>query len=165
MRSSRTYVVLFCMIFIIHLFSCKKEVNDDERPVIHLDRPETFPKNCDTLYFGETYAINMQFTDNLELGSFNVDIHHNFNQHSHDNELPACEFDSLKSPVYPFIYLNTIQIPRGLTLFNSSTYIWVPEIDCCGTPYDEGDYHFVVTLTDKKGLTSQKTIHIKILKP
>ncbi len=165
MRNSGKYVVFFCTIFIIHFFSCKKDVHDAENPVIHLDSTETFPTNCDTLYYGETYAIKMQFSDNLELGSFNIDIHHNFNHHSHENEPSFCDVDSMKPPAHPFIYLNTIQIPQGLTVFNTNIFIWFPEIDCCGTLYDEGDYHFVVTLTDKKGLTSQKTIQIKILKP
>jgi len=86
--------------------ACNKENDiDKEKPVIDLSGPDAFPQNCDTIYFGESFNFNVLFSDNVELGSFSIDIHHNFDHHSHSTEVTECQLDSKKDSVNPLVLI------------------------------------------------------------
>ena len=142
--------------------SCGDEDPDQEKPVIDLTLEDAFPVNCDTLYFGDTFELKMRFSDNRELGSYSIDIHHNFDHHSHSTEVTECVLDSPKDPVNPFTLIEDYNIPEGLKEYETSQYITIPTGNNDGT-YDEGDYHFFISLTDKEGWSAQKGLSIKIL--
>ena len=71
---------------------------DKEKPTIDLSIDGAFPVNCETIYFGEEFELKMRFTDNVELGSYGIDIHNNFDHHSHSTEVTECELDPVKNP-------------------------------------------------------------------
>ena len=159
----------FRLIFIIALLfalfnSCKKETDeiDKEKPNIDLYIQDAFPGNCDTLYFGETFNLKILFTDNVELGSFSIDIHNNFDHHSHSTEVTECDLDPIKSPVNPFVFIQDYSIPEGLTEYVTNLSVTIPSTNNNGL-FDEGDYHFFISLTDKEGWSAQKGLSIKIL--
>jgi len=140
--------------------SCKKDDGTDkEKPAISLG----FPKNCDTLYFGETLNFRALFTDNEELGSYSLDIHHNFDHHSHSTEVTECELDSIKDPVSPYLMIQDYSIPAGLKTFEALIPLPIPNADG-NSLYDEGDYHFFISLTDHEGWTVYKGLSVKILR-
>ena len=66
------------------LWSCEKddETVDNDAPVIDLSA-DAFPVQCSTLKRGETFTFKTKFSDNVELGTYSIDIHHNFDHHSH----------------------------------------------------------------------------------
>jgi len=134
--------------------SCSKEGIDDERPVI--DMNQGFPQNCDTVYRGETFLFRAVFTDNFELGAFNLDIHHNFDHHSHSTDLVECPLDPVKQAVNPMLFIRQYDIPAGLNFYEAEAEILVPE------DIDTGDYHFMVRLTDKTGWQAMRGISFKI---
>ncbi len=143
--------------------SCKKDEDvDTEKPVIDLTIQDAFPVNCDTLHFGESFNLKVLFSDNTELGSYSIEIHHNFDHHSHSTEVTECNLDPIKDPVNPFTFIDDYDIPGGLTEFETGIAISIPEGNNDGL-FDEGDYHFFISLTDKEGWSTQKGLSIKML--
>lgn len=119
---------------------------------------DAFPKNCDTIYRGETFVFRAAFSDNQELGAFSIDIHHNFDNHIHTTELEQCEFDPPKTPTDSvFVFIETYEIPSGLKNYRPEIPITVP------AHVDKGDYHFFIRLTDKEGWQTVMGLGIKIL--
>ncbi len=160
--------IRFLYIYILLLFfvlSCTDEKVDDQTPEIDLSFEEAFPTNCDTLYFGEAFTIKALFTDNVELGSvtaFSIDIHNNFDHHSHSTEVTECSLDDVKDPVNPLLLIQSFDLPEGQTRYETSFEINLETGDEDGI-YDEGDYHFFMNVTDKEGWTASKGLSIKIL--
>jgi hypothetical protein len=149
---------------ILSLFfvSCEKDEEiDTEKPVIDLTIPDAFPVNCDTLYFGESMVLKVVFSDNVELGSYSIDIHNNFDHHSHSTEVIECNLDPIKTPVNPFLFIEDFDLPAGLQEYATNRSISIPSGNGDGL-FDEGDYHFFISLTDKEGWSTQKGLSIKI---
>ena len=161
----KTYKILLPFLLIVFLNSCEKDKEvDTEKPVIDLSIQDAFPINCDTIYFGETFELKVLFMDNVELGSYSIDIHNNFDHHSHSTEVTECHLDPVKEPINPFLFIDEYQIPSGQPEFKTNLSISIPSGNGNGD-YDEGDYHFFISLTDKEGWSSQKGLSIKMLKP
>lgn len=156
-------VLALISLILMMLSACDDAANyDREKPAIDISFMEAFPINCDTLYFGEVFTMKMLFTDNMELGSFNIDIHSNFDHHSHSTDVSSCELDPVKTPVNPYTYIQDFEIDEGLSSFETNLMISLPASNADGS-YDSGDYHFFVSLTDKEGWSTQKGLNIKIL--
>lgn len=146
------------------LISCNNENNiDNEKPEIDLTIADAFPANCDTLYFGVEFTIKFLLKDNVELGSYSIDIHNNFDHHSHSTEVTVCDLWPKKVPVNPFVFINDFKIPEGKKEIKTNQVISIPGSNGSGE-FDEGDYHFFISLTDKEGWSTQKGLSIKILK-
>ena len=160
MRNST--IIFILVLSLTHFHSCKEEDIDKEKPAIDLTIQDAFPVNCDTLYFGESYTLKIRFTDNAELGSYSIDIHNNFDHHSHSTEVEECNMDPDKEPVNPWVFIQDYEIPAGLTEHVTDITLSLPS-DCCGE-YDEGDYHFFISLTDAEGWSAQKGLSVKIMK-
>jgi hypothetical protein len=156
-------LIIISVIFVVN--SCTNNTNeiDEQKPNIDLTIQDAFPLNCDTLFFGETFNLKMIFTDNVELGSFSIDIHNNFDHHSHSTEVTECSLDPIKIPVNPFLYINDFEIPLGSKEYQTNLEINIPPANSYGD-FDEGDYHFFISLTDKSGWSTQKGLSIKILR-
>jgi hypothetical protein len=161
MRSFRIATQLF--VFLLFLSSCELGENiDKEKPVIDLTIQDAFPVNCDTLYFGESFELKVRFSDNAELGSFSIDIHQNFDHHSHSTEVTECSLGPVKTPVHPIAFIEDYEIPDGLKEYETDISIPLASGDGGGL-YDEGDYHFYISLVDKEGWSVQKGLSIKML--
>jgi hypothetical protein len=161
MKVFRVIIVTFLLLIFFH--SCEKDEEiDKEKPIIDLTIQNAFPVNCDTLYFGESFELKVLFCDNFELGSFSIDIHHNFDQHSHSTEVTECNPDSVKDPVNPFTFIEDYDIPGGKQEYETNLSISIPSGNGIGS-YDEGDYHFFMSLTDQEGWSAQKGLSIKML--
>lgn len=159
---NRNHLLRVSALFILLLSACseKNEV-DTEKPVIDIGFSDAFPNNCDTIYFGETCELKVRFSDNVELGSYSIDIHNNFDHHSHSTEVTECSLAPAKDPVNPFVFINDFDIPTGLAKYETSVSISIPSDD--GTEdYDEGDYHFYISLTDHEGWSTQMGLSIKM---
>jgi hypothetical protein len=141
---------------VLSILSCGTET-DDQSPTISLDLADAFPKNCDTIYLGETFTFKAEFTDNFELGAYSLDVHNNFNHHSHSTENTVCVLEPVKVAQNPWVYINQFSIPDGSKSFMANENIQVP------SNIDPGDYHMYIKLTDKSGWQTIKGISIKIL--
>lgn len=157
------FTFLFLMLF-LGISSCDNGNDiDTEKPSISIDFADSFPVNCDTLYFGENFTVKMLLKDNVELGSYSIDIHNNFDHHSHSTEVTSCEMWPVKTPVNPFVFIADFDIPEGSADFTTSETISIPAGNGNGA-FDEGEYHFFISLTDKEGWSTQKGLSIKMLK-
>lgn len=158
-------IKLFVLPIVVTLsfFSCGKTEIDDQKPIIDLSLENSFPNNCDTLYLGENFNLSLLLKDNVELGSYSIDIHQNFDHHSHSTELTECQLDPVKTPINPFQFTQDFSIPAGQKEFLVNQNINIPLGNLLGD-FDTGDYHFFISLTDKSGWSVQKGLSIKILK-
>jgi hypothetical protein len=151
------------LILLLIIAGCSPEEIDDQKPVINLSPEGSFPVSCDTLYLGETFTWRVRFTDNVVLGSYSIDIHHNFDQHAHSTEVEVCDLNPVKAPANPFKTIMDFEIPTGSVEFEAEETISIPLSDENGE-FDTGDYHFFIRLTDRSGWSTQKGFNIKILK-
>ncbi|UZD23213.1 DUF4625 domain-containing protein [Algoriphagus halophytocola] len=141
------------------LFAC----GEDEKPAIDLEYPEiiatadSFPIQCSVVERGSTLEFKALFSDNVELGSYSLDIHHNFDHHTHSTEVNDCESDPVKAAVNPMLFIQTYTIPTGLNEYEAEAEIDIP------SDIDPGDYHFLIRVTDKEGWQTLQGISIKIL--
>lgn len=139
------------------LISCNKGGEKDlEKPQIVFNAEESSPKNCNVYKKGTVIPVNCIFTDNIELGNFNIEIHNNFDHHTHGTEKSKCSYDANKKPVNPWIFNKDYSIPAGSSVYNVDMNIPVPE------DIDEGDYHLMIRLTDKSGWQQLRSFSIKI---
>lgn len=135
---------------------------DTIKPTIDINFDGAFPKNCDVIYFGEAFELKLRLSDNVELGSYSIDIHNNFDHHSHSTEITECNFGPKKEPVNPFVLIEDYSIQSGSKQHETSISISIPAENENGS-LDEGDYHFFISLTDKEGWSAQKGLSIKML--
>ncbi len=133
-----------------------KSKNDQEKPQI-IDEETSDPVNCQIYRRGEVIPFHYTFTDNVELGNFNIEVHNNFDHHSHSTSAGECELDAKKTPVHPWVYNQDQSIPKGKQSYEASVNISIP------TDIDTGDYHFMIRLTDAAGWQQLKAVSIKIV--
>lgn len=143
--------------------SCSDHNVDDVKPIIDLSIAEAFPVNCDTLYLGESFVFKAKLTDNRELGSYSIEIHHNFDHHAHSTEVTACSFSPKKEAVNPFHLIRDFEIAPGLKELIVSDTIIIPQSNSMGA-IDLGDYHFYISLIDKEGWSAKKGLSVKLTK-
>ncbi|HCY73242.1 MAG TPA: hypothetical protein DHU75_03790 [Rikenellaceae bacterium] len=143
---------------VVWALGCSKEGiqgKDMEKPQI-LDGDIPSPIDCEVYYIGDEIPFRYTFTDNDALGNFNIEIHNNFDHHTHSTSAGDCPLDPKKDPVNPWIYNQDFSIPSGLKTFEAKVDIPIP------AGIDTGDYHFMIRLTDKTGWQQLKAISFKI---
>ena len=144
------------VILLVILSSCDDLVKDEQAPSIDISSTDAFPQNCITMYRGETFDFKIRLTDNIELGSFSVQMHHNFDHHTHSTSATQCEMAPVKNAVNPMIFINEYPIPEKLTEYVATGTISIP------TNVDTGDYHFTIRVTDASGWQDFEGISVKI---
>ncbi|WP_289064138.1 DUF4625 domain-containing protein [uncultured Zobellia sp.] len=158
MKSTFKY---FCFLSIILLTAaCSSENSDDideEKPTISVNYTEGFPQGCALLTRGETYNFRAMVTDNSELAAYSIDIHHNFDHHTHDDQVTECELGEDQSPVNPLIFVENYTIEGSLTSYEINISVTIPN------DVDTGDYHCAYSVTDATGWQSRTSIDIKIV--
>lgn len=139
------------------LIACSKTTPADVTyPEIYMGYDSAFPLNCDRLLIGESFVFSAHFEDNFQLGTFSLEIHNNFDHHTHSTNTESCVFDSIKTPVNPFLFIQEYAIPDELADFEARVAIEIPE------GVDSGDYHFMIRLTDHAGWQTIKGISVKL---
>jgi hypothetical protein len=166
MKNRKLYITL--LLPVLWMYSCTDdgagEVEVDTiKPTIDLSIDGAFPAPCDTLYFGELFVVKALLSDNAELGSYSIDIHDNFDHHTHTTELEECDLDPVKSADNAFKFIQSYDIPEASLSYTTEQTLTIPEQDGL-EKYDEGDYHFQIRVTDKEGWSSMKGYGVKILR-
>ncbi len=132
------------------------DTRDLEYPVISDAGIVANPIDCQVYQRGQAIAFNYIFTDNVELGKFTINVHDNFDHHTHGGSAGDCVFEADKTPVNPWIFEQPYTIPAGSKSYHAQFEIQIP------ASIDPGDYHFMISLTDKSGWQTIKPISIKI---
>jgi hypothetical protein len=133
-----------------------EDTKDMQKPVITMSDGEYFPQNCVSLKRGGSFTFMAKFSDNVELGNYNIEVHNNFDHHSHSTGSEECKMDAKKTPVNAWVFNQDYSIPAGLKEFEAGNEITVP------ASVDTGDYHFMVRLTDKAGWQQLTAVSVKI---
>lgn len=158
-------IIILLVVLSILLNACQddeKPTIDTEKPLIDLTILDAFPTSCDTLYFDEPFIVKALLTDNVKLGAFNIDIHNNFDHHTHSTEFEQCTLGAVKTAENPYVYIQDYTLPVT-NEFTTNVSMTIPSSD--GTDlYDEGDYHFQIRLTDKEGWSTMKGLNVKLLR-
>lgn len=155
---------LLSVLLVLALYiSCENDSDKDtQKPEILLNQQNAFPKGCDTLYFGESFTFKALLKDNAMLSSYSIEIHHNFDHHSHSTEFTTCEFDPDKEAVNPLKTVLDFSVPEGLMEYETNNTIKL-ESENSKASFDPGDYHFTINLVDKNGWSTIKGLNVKIL--
>lgn len=149
---------LFSLLTLV--FSCASDDSSDkdiEKPSITINYTEGFPKACTELVKGETYNFRAKVTDNMTLATYSIDIHHNFDHHTHDDQSADCQLESTKAAVNPLIFMENYAIENAPTTYEINVPITIPY------DIDTGDYHCSYSVTDETGWQSRTSIDIKII--
>lgn len=148
--------VLFGLTTAVMLLGTVACTKNDEYPTITNEGIVAVPKDCDVFERGGQIPFRYRFTDDNELGSYNIEIHNNFDHHTHGTQAQGCSMDPKKTPVKPFYYDESFKIPSGSKSFDAKQDIEIP------TDIDPGDYHFVIRVTDQSGHQQLRAMAIKI---
>lgn len=149
--------VFLVLIFVMSFISCDDLDKDMELPGIDLTSADAFPQNCVSVYRGESFEFRFVLTDNVELGSYSIEMHHNFDHHTHSTSPVQCEFDPVKQAVKPFLFIRDFIIPEGKKEYQATGTILIP------SDVDTGDYHFMIRVTDKAGWQTFRGLSVKIV--
>ena len=154
--------------------ACNKDDDeiDTEKPTIDLSVANAFPQNGSVVYFGESFDLNSILADNCELGAYSVNIHSNFDHHSHSTEEEEEEHHHEEEEHHHndgeegdgFYFSQDYTIPAGSKKYTANNKIEIPALAPDGDEYQAGDYHFMITVTDKAGFSTFKAVEIRIEK-
>ncbi|MCR5131829.1 MAG: DUF4625 domain-containing protein [Prevotella sp.] len=151
-------LILLTMLFV--LSACSSSDDEDSKDMTYPEISEegitANPADCQVYQRGDVIPFNYVFKDNIELGSYNIEIHNNFNHHTHSTSSIECEMDEKKDPQQPWVYNQDFSIPSGKRSYTARIDIPIP------SDIDAGDYHFMVRLTDRAGWQQLKAMTIKI---
>ncbi|RKO68906.1 DUF4625 domain-containing protein [Sphingobacterium puteale] len=139
--------------------ACKKDKEniDTEKPTIDLSAATAFPKQCSPIKRGSSFTFHAKLSDNVALGSYSIDVHHNFDHHSHSTEVEECTLEPVKKPVKPFVLVKSVNIPGHPQQYDAQLQIDVP------ADIDPGNYHFMIQVTDQSGWSTQRGISVRIV--
>jgi len=158
MKLSTKYFYFLSILALITSCSSDDDADKDlEKPTISINYDGGFPQACAELTKGETYNFRALVTDNLELASYSIDIHNNFDHHTHDDQEATCVLEPIKEPVDPLIFVENYSIESGQTSYEFNVSITIPN------DIDTGDYHCSYAVTDVTGWQSITSIDIKIV--
>lgn len=129
---------------------------DTEKPTISVNYANGFPQACAQLKRGETYTFKALAKDNMQLASFSIDLHHNFDHHTHDNQNVQCALDPIRDSSNPFIYMKNFTISGGKE-YEAIVQITIP------ANADTGDYHCSYSVVDETGWQGRTSVDIKII--
>lgn len=141
--------------------------NDDDAkdmtyPVISAEGITANPIDCQVYQRGTVIPFHYIFTDDTELGAYNIEIHTNADHHSHSTSSVECEdkdeheHDHQHEAVKPWGYNQDFTIAAGQRSFEARHDIAIP------ADIDPGDYHFMIRLTDRAGWQQLHAVAIKI---
>lgn len=135
----KTTFSLFLAAIALFLISCEEEAGDNTKPQIILIEPA----NDDTLAIGEDIHFEADFSDDVELRSYKIDIH-SAEGHEHKSTLEG-----------EFSYSHSWELVSGIKETHQHHHeILIPE------GVEEGKYHFMVYLLDRAGNESWVAIDV-----
>ncbi|SEC80967.1 protein of unknown function [Tenacibaculum sp. MAR_2009_124] len=148
------------LLFLLTLLAIACNSDNDEpdttKPTITVQYDAGFPKSCDILEKGKQYTVKVKVSDNIALATYAIDIHHNFDHHTHDDQGAQCELAPIKTPVTPLIYMQNFSIENTPKEYEINQEINIPN------DIDSGDYHCQISVIDVTGWQSRTSIDIKI---
>ena len=156
----KIFTVCAAALVLCGAMSCNKDEEDTEKPTF--DNTDATPVEGGKYLPGGKIIVHQTFSDNEELGSFNIEIHNNFDHHSHSTETSKSiskheghdhEHGDVENA---WVFNQDYEIPAGKKLYTADLKIQIPETIA------EGDYHFMIRVTDKAGWQEIKAVSLEI---
>lgn len=119
-------------IMCVSFSACDEEDADTTKPVITLDEPE----DDESLRIGESVHFECDFSDDVALGSYLIEIHNNFDGHGHKTRADETVPFSIKKSYDLNNLRNTHVHHHDIVISDNAT---------------PGAYHLVVYCTDAAG--------------
>jgi hypothetical protein len=157
MKSYNQWSLLLLGFFALALVSCTETEIDEEKPTITVNYSGGFPQTCENLSRGQSYTIKAKVADNLELASYSIEMHHNFDHHTHDDQEDPCELEPITTAINPLNFTESDQLPEGLTSYEMLVDLVIPD------GVDTGDYHLALSVTDVTGWQARTSVDVKII--
>ncbi len=152
MKNIKFSIIVF-MLAVAGIFSsCEKDEADTVQPVIEVSGPEA----NEVLYVGSKIHFEVDFSDDVELKSYKVDIHDNFDGHTHK---------STKHEGTPWHFQQSWDFEAGKKSAHVHHHEIVIPTEIAGEEVATGDYHFMVYCTDAAGNESWVAIDVEIQEP
>ncbi len=159
MKTKHFYGALCALMIMSSVVSCNK---DDDNTATDTEKP-TFNNTGATPIDGEKFLpgdiirFHQVFCDNVELGAFNIEIHNNFDGHSHSTETNSKHESNEHGDVEnAWVFNQDYEIPSGSKSYTADILIPIP------ADIAEGDYHFMIRVTDKAGWQEIKAVSLEI---
>ena len=153
--------IIYSIMLLCALCACSgsddEEQKDMQQPVISDQGIVANPIDCQQYHRGDIIPFHYVMTDNEELGNYNIEIHNNFDHHTHSTTAAECPMDAQKQPQNPWVYNRDYTIPTGQRQYDARVDIQIP------ADIDPGDYHFMIRLTDRAGWQQLHAVAVKIL--
>jgi len=157
-------MALVCVLFLSFISCSSEDDKDMTYPVINTTDVQAVPFNGQTFKKGDVIHFTCLFTDDKELGSYNIEIHNNFDHHTHSTtsgedegeEEEDHDHDHGHEAEKAWVYNESYAIPDGTRSYTAQHDITIP------TGIATGDYHFMVRLTDRAGWQQLHAVAIKI---
>lgn len=153
MKKIKLFILLLCALCAYNSCSDKKDL---QAPEIIAPADGVSPTNCQVFHAGGVLPFSYAFSDDIELGSYNLEVHNNFDHHTHSTEAADCPQDPAKKPSNPWIFNQSYSIPAGTTVYEAHLEIPIP------ADIDPGEYHFMIRVTDASGWQSLKSLSIRL---
>lgn len=149
-------------VMLLLLASC---VKDEDVEIFPPEIEILSPRHCDTVYFDEavTYRFRILDKSQVGLGNFSMDIHNNFNHHSHGSHI-SCAMDPVKDPQHPYEEVWIENLPDDKFDYVLEMEISMPLLKNENQEHDQGDYHFHIYITNTEGYQTFTSLDIKLLK-
>lgn len=122
------------------------------------------PLACDTIYFNQTVTYRIRISDKSGsgLGNIAMDIHNNFNHHTHGSHV-TCSMDPKKNPQHPYEHAWIFSLPNDASEYILEEEIMIPGNKNDSTLHDYGDYHYHIYVTNNEGYQTFTTLDVKLL--
>lgn len=150
----KTQLRLFLPVFAaaVLLTSCSSDDDavDTQKPTMTIVEPH----DEEGIAPGGEIHFEALFADNVELASYKIEIHEDFDGHTHSLSKSSHQDN-------PWVWSQVFEIPESQTSFQAEQHIDVPT-EVNGEPISEGAYHFGVFLTDTAGNEQQSFLEIHI---
>ncbi len=153
--------LVLLLLLLCALCACSSSRDNDSRdmsqPIISEQGITANPVECQQYRPGDVIPFHYVFTDDVELGNYNIEIHHNFDHHTHSGSAIECEMETKKEAGdKAWVFNQDYTIPAGQRTYTARVDIRIP------ADVETGDYHFMVRLTDRAGWQQLKAVSIKV---
>jgi len=164
MQSKWLIPLLLSSLLIITLACSDEETYDVEQPkIIEL----TSPAPCESFAFGDTIFLKAKLSDNENLNGFKLNLHHNFDHHTHGNHKEVCQLNPRLSSkeiaaTNPFLKDWSATLPNASQV-SVDTFFVLPKLNAENNlPFTGGDYHAILYVTDDGGNQSFSSVSIEL---
>jgi len=146
------YITASLMLSLVFfMFSCEKNKVDTQNPVISIISPE----EEEVVYIGSEIHFEVDFADDVELKSYKVDIHSNFDGHNHKS--------ALKGESVAWSFQKSWNFEEGKKTAHIHHHEIVIPIQIERNEITEGEYHLMVYCTDASGNESWTAVPIDLV--